>query len=81
MRTCQIKTVNSEQDQGQNQNEHNEESLDVKPMVRHLITFTSTADEPILILDSDEEEPMDVKPLIKAHVKVTVDANMQIMQF
>ena len=53
---------NSEQDQEQNQNEHNEESLDVKPMVHHLITFTSTADEPILISHSDEEERMDVKP-------------------
>ena len=79
---------NSEQYQEQNQNEHNEEqnqnehnkaSLDVKPMVRHLITFTSTADEPILISDSDEEEPMDVKPVIKAHVKVTVDANDAIL--
>ena len=48
-------------------------------MVCHLITFTSTVDEPILISDSDEEEPMDVKPLIKAHVKVTVDANDAIL--
>ena len=70
---------NSEQDQEQNQNEHNEEALDVKPMVRHLITFTSTANEPILISDSDEEEPKDVKPLIKAHVKITVDANDPIV--
>ena len=40
-----------------------------------VITFTLTANEPILISDSDEEEPKDVKPLIKAHVKITVDAN------
>ena len=70
---------NSEQDQEQNQNEHNEEALDVKPMLCHLITFTSTANEPILISDSDEEEPKDVKPLIKAHVKITVDANDPIV--
>ena len=69
----------NEHNKEQNQNEHNEASLDVKPMVRHLITFTSTADEPILISDSDEEEPMDVKPVIKAHVKVTVDANDAIL--
>ena len=72
---------NSEQDQEQDQNEHNKEALDVKPMVRHLITFTSTANEPILISDSDEEEPKDVKPLIKAHVKITVDANDPIVLF
>ena len=44
-----------------------------------VITFTSTANEPILISDSDEEEPKDVKPLIKAHVKITVDANDPIV--
>ena len=74
-----LSNQNSEQDQEQNQNEHNEESLDVKPMVRHLITFTSTAKEPVVISDSDEEEPKDVKPLIKAHVKITVDANDPIV--
>ena len=37
-----LQNQNSEQDQDQNQNEQNEETLDVKPMVRHLITFTSS---------------------------------------
>ena len=75
---CDV-TTSKESDHEQNQNEHNKNALDVKPMVRHLITFTSTADEPILISDSDEEEPKDVKPLIKAHVPINVDANDPIV--
>ena len=72
-----VQNQNSEQDQ--NQNEDHKETLDVKPMVRHLITFSSSQNEPIVISDSDEEEPKDVKPFIKAHVKIHVDANAAIV--
>ena len=55
-----------------------EDTLDVKPLVRHLVTFTSTANDAIVISD-DEQEPQDVKPLIKAHVKITIDASDAIV--
>ena len=71
--------MSSEQENLQSQNGTTEQdTLDVKPLVRHLITFTSMEKDAIVISD-DEEEPKDVKPLIKAHVKFTVDASDAIV--
>ena len=75
MEACDSENMSSEQENLQSQNGTTEqETLDLKPLVRHLITFTSMEKDAIVISD-DEEGPKDVKPLIKAHVKVTVDAS------
>ena len=76
---CDSENTSSEQENLQSQNGTIEqETLDVKPLVRHLITFTLMEKDAIVISD-DEEEPKDVKSLIKAHVKVTVDASDAIV--
>ena len=76
---CDSEDMSSQQENLQSQNGTTEQdTLDVKPLVRHLITFTSMEKNAIVISD-DEEEPKDVKPFIKAHVKVTVDASDAIV--
>ena len=76
---CDIKNISSEQENLQSQNGTTEqETLDVKPLVRHLITFTSM-EKDVIVISNDEDEPKDVKPLIKAHVKVTVNASDAIV--
>ena len=76
---CDSEDMSSEQENLQSQNGTTEQdTLDVKPLVRHLITFTST-EKNAIVISGDEEEPKDVKPLIKAHVKVTVDASDTIV--
>ena len=58
-----VKT-SSEQENLQSQNGTTEqETLDVKPLVRHLITFTSM-EKDVIVISNDEDEPKDVKPLI-----------------